>query len=217
MNFKTNSDTQIAAVDRASSPAHLARLARPQSRNDLWERSVNIIRGTKVIVEHARNVKMVLGTSKGRDKICSMIQYTAKLVHTCNIYSNIPLVQEQLQLLGKDRDENLLSARISSTMSKNRKIFKLFKFIDELYEIMRVARSTTTSIEQKFFDIMAHFCAFCNFLLDNIIWMINTRILGQDSMLRILKDLQYFRYVSALWRTFFNFVFSIMQLRSYKR
>ena len=189
------------------------RLFRTASRQDLWERSISIIKGSKFIVEHAKNFKLVLGTSKGRDKICSLIQYSAKLVYTCNIYSNIKAVQDQLELFGEKRDDELLSARIYRTMSRNRKIFKLFKFIDEIYYIMSIAKSESTAIEVKFFDIMAHACSFMNFLLDNFIWMINTRILGSDYLHSQVDTLQYYRYLAALWRNIFNLVYTIQQLR----
>ncbi len=189
------------------------RLIRVTSRQDLWEQSVNIIKNTKYIVEHAKNVKMVLGTSKGRDKLCSIIQYVAKFVYTCNIHSNIKEYQETLKNFGESRDDRLLSARIYKSMSKNRKIFNLFKFIDEIYYIMNIAKSSTNSIEMKFFDIMSHFCAFLNFALDNLVWMINTRILSHEKLVQLRPELSYYRYTSALWRTLFNFVFSIMELR----
>lgn len=36
----------------------------------------------------------ILSTSKGRNTICSLIQYQAKLIYSCNINSNIPEVAE---------------------------------------------------------------------------------------------------------------------------
>lgn len=36
----------------------------------------------------------ILSTSKGRNKVCSVIQYHAKIVYQCHIYSNIPEVSE---------------------------------------------------------------------------------------------------------------------------
>lgn len=71
-------------------------MQRTKSVNDLWERSVQVIRGTKVIVDQAKNAKLVLGTSKGRDKICSIIQYVARFMYVCNTHSTIPQVQEEM-------------------------------------------------------------------------------------------------------------------------
>lgn len=71
----------------------------PQSRSthDFWERGIKVIRGTKVLVEQAKNAKLVLGTSRGRDKICSIIQYAAQFVYVCNVHSNIPSIQQELK------------------------------------------------------------------------------------------------------------------------
>lgn len=38
----------------------------------------------------------IMSTSKGRNKLCSLIQYQAKLIYTCTINSNIPEVQNMV-------------------------------------------------------------------------------------------------------------------------
>jgi hypothetical protein len=38
----------------------------------------------------------ILSTSKGRNKVCSLIQYSANLVYECQINSNIPEVAEMV-------------------------------------------------------------------------------------------------------------------------
>jgi hypothetical protein len=84
---------QTAEAPGAQKP----RLLSSESANRLVERGAIIIKGTKVLVEQAKNLKAILGSSKGRDKICSIIQYTAKVVYTCHIHSNIPVVQEEMK------------------------------------------------------------------------------------------------------------------------
>jgi hypothetical protein len=68
-----------------------------ESSQGIWERSIKIIQGTQVIIEQAQHLKTVLGTSKGRDKICSMIQYISKFVYKCQIHSNIEEIQAGLR------------------------------------------------------------------------------------------------------------------------
>lgn len=68
-----------------------------ESSQGIWEKSIKIIQGTQVIIQQAQHLKTVLGTSKGRDKICSMIQYVAKFVYTCQIHSNIEEIQAGLR------------------------------------------------------------------------------------------------------------------------
>lgn len=72
-------------------------IERSNSMADLWERSVKVIRGSKVLVDQAKNAKLVLGTSRGRDKICSIIQYAANFVYVCNVHSNLPDIQDELR------------------------------------------------------------------------------------------------------------------------
>lgn len=38
----------------------------------------------------------IMGTSKGRNKICSLIQYSANLVYECQVNSNIPEIAEMI-------------------------------------------------------------------------------------------------------------------------
>jgi hypothetical protein len=68
-----------------------------ESSHGIWERSIKIIQGTQVIIEQAQHLKTVLGTSKGRDKICSMIQYISKFIYICQIHSNIEEIQAGLR------------------------------------------------------------------------------------------------------------------------
>ena len=69
-------------------------------------------------------------------------------------------------------------------MSKNRKIFNLFKFIDEIYNIMKLFDDKSKEVHTRFFEIMAHCGAFIHFFLDNVVWMINTRIISKQILTR---------------------------------
>lgn len=69
-------------------------------------------------------------------------------------------------------------------MSKNRKIFNLFKFVDEIYYIMKLSEDNKTEMHIRFFEIMAHCGSFVHFLFDNIVWMINTRIISKSLLIR---------------------------------
>lgn len=84
-----------------------------------------------------------------------------------------------IRLFGTTREDKLLSARIANSMRKNRKIFNLFKFIDEIYHIMKLAKDKSIGAHIRFFEIMAHCGSFSYFLLDNILWLINTKIISR--------------------------------------
>jgi hypothetical protein len=51
---------------------------------------------SKLAYKLAEITTNILSTSKGRNKICSLIQYHAKLIYTATINSNIPEVKEML-------------------------------------------------------------------------------------------------------------------------
>lgn len=171
-----NNHSSNNTLDNIGTRRHM--IVSSESVNRLVERSMILIKGTKALAEQAKNMKAILGSSKGRDKICSMIQYTAKVVYTCNIHSNIQGVQEEMMRFGKMREDKLMSARIYTSMSKNRKIFNLFKSIDEIYYILKINNDLRKEPHLKFFSILSHVGACCYYFLDNFIWMINTRIIS---------------------------------------
>lgn len=51
---------------------------------------------SKLAYKLAEVTTSILSTSKGRNKICSLIQYHAKLIFTSTINSNVPEVREML-------------------------------------------------------------------------------------------------------------------------
>ncbi len=49
---------------------------------------------TRLIYKAVEVLTNILSTSKGRNKVCSLIQYHAKLIYSCHSNSNIPEVAE---------------------------------------------------------------------------------------------------------------------------
>lgn len=49
---------------------------------------------SRLIYKAAEVLTNILSTSKGRNKVCSLIQYHAKLIYSCHSNSNIPEVAE---------------------------------------------------------------------------------------------------------------------------
>jgi hypothetical protein len=47
----------------------------------------------KYVASYVSAFTMVMKTSRGRDKICSIFQYVAELYYACNKYSEIPEVR----------------------------------------------------------------------------------------------------------------------------
>ncbi len=51
---------------------------------------------SSIAYKFAEVAKNIMSTSKGRNKLCSLIQYQAKLIYTCTINSNIADVQNMV-------------------------------------------------------------------------------------------------------------------------
>jgi hypothetical protein len=134
---------------------------------------------------------MIMKTCKGRDKICSVIQYIADFYYNCNKYSEIPEVLEEFR---GNRNKGAMAAfRIRATMKNTRKIFKFLKFIDQMASIIKNIESKKP-IYLKLVVILEHLMAFFSNLFDNIIWGINTDILSPwySSKLKRFKANKYF-------------------------
>ncbi len=78
---------------------------------------------------------MIMKTCKGRDKICSVIQYIADFYYNCNKYSEIADVL--LEFRGGGNTGAEVAHKIRGTMKNTRKIFKFLKWIDSLASIIK--------------------------------------------------------------------------------
>jgi Peroxisomal biogenesis factor 11 (PEX11) len=132
-----------------------------------------------LIVEITKIISNMMSSSKGRCKMCGIIQYAAKFRYYCNIHSNIPEVIESLKGI-KNKKQALMSGRIVESMSRNKKIFRFLKFIDEFYKITELLKK-----QNKFNRLLSNMMilskigAFFYYILDNFLWAINTGILSK--------------------------------------
>lgn len=116
-----------------------------------------------------------------------------------------------------------MSARVHASMSRNRKIFNLFKFIDELYHMLRVNSDKHKELYLRFFATLSHCGAFFYYALDNLIFLINTRVVsrpaspGSTLMDENQPAFKYYRYVASMWRTVFNLIHTVLELRKFNR
>ena len=134
---------------------------------------------------------MIMKTCKGRDKICSVIQYLAEFYYSCNKYSEIPQVVAEF-FSGRNRGANV-AYKLRGTMKNTRKIFKFLKFIDQISSIIKNIQSKKP-FYLKLVIILQHLMAFFSNIFDNIIWSINTQILSYwySSKLKGFKGKKYF-------------------------
>ena len=127
-------------------------------------------------------------TSKGRDKICGVMQYLADFYATCIKHSNIPEIVELYQfpllfipfLFSFFSNDLILSANISSkikdSMSQARKIFRFLNFLSELTKLQQVLKKKKHPA-LKFLMVFSHIFSFCYYINDNILWAINIGLL----------------------------------------
>jgi len=114
---------------------------------------------------------MIMKTCKGRDKICSVIQYLAEFYYSCNKYSEIQKVVVEFTA-GRNQGANI-AYKLRGTMKNTRKIFKFLKFIDQISSILKNLESKKP-IYLKLVVILEHLMAFFSNIFDNIIWGVNT-------------------------------------------
>lgn len=133
----------------------------------------------KLLIEISRMLSNTMSSSKGRNKICGIIQYAAKFRYYCNIHSNIPNIAEALKNI-ENKKKVLMAGRIVDSMSQGRKIFRFLKFVDEFYKISELVKKT-----KKFNKMLSHMmilsrvASFFYYILDNFMWAINTGIFSK--------------------------------------
>ena len=126
---------------------------------------------SKHMATYVSSFTMIMKTCKGRDKICSVIQYLAEFYYSCNKYSEIHKVAAEF-LTGQNRGA-IVAHKLRGTMKNTRKIFKFLKFIDQISSIIKNIESKKP-LYLKLVVIMEHLMAFFSNIFDNIIWGINT-------------------------------------------
>lgn len=82
---------------------------------------------------------MLMKTCKGRDKICSFIQYSADFYYHCNKYSEIEVVQKAFKIGALNGA--IVALKLRNSMKNSRKIFKFLKFIDHISSIIKKVTS----------------------------------------------------------------------------
>lgn len=159
------------------------------------------------VKETSRITSHLMSTSRGRNKICGVIQYAAKLVYNCKIYSNIPEIAYRMKNLENAKNE-LISGRIMQEMSKGRKIFRFLKFIEELNKVFELQRSDKPPI-LKLMKILDKISSFFYYILDNFMWGVNTGIFPITVTSSRYQQLDYVKDMASFWRNCFNLMISV--------
>lgn len=105
------------------------------------------------------------------------------------------------KLFSQFRKNQILSARIASkieqSMSEGRKIFRLFKFLDEVKAIIKDLRSQKP-IYLRTLMLLSHISAFFFYILDNTLWAIKIGILRYEQGYYVLSDVFFYKVNSLI-------------------
>lgn len=126
-----------------------------------------------VVVKTAYSLTAIMESSKGKDRLLSIVQYSADLYKDCmkDYIAERDIVEWPLSMRN--------AKNIKKAMSQGRKIFRLFKFMDEIANadahFQRIHRPTTLLILQCIND----FFSFWYYVTDNIVWFASIGLIGK--------------------------------------
>lgn len=131
---------------------------------------------SKSLLIFIRKIIRIMSSSRGRDKICGIVQYVAKIIALSAMNSNIPNIRNSYQK--KEMKIHLTAYRIWKSLSQARKIFRFLKFIEVIEDIVVLAEKVNEERSMRLNLILfAKISSFFYFVLDNIVWFINSNIL----------------------------------------
>lgn len=129
-----------------------------------------------VVTKTANSLTAIMESSKGKDRLLSIIQYSADLYKDCmkDYIEERNIVEWPLSMRN--------AKSIKRAMSQGRKIFRLFKFMDEIanadahfQRIQRIHRPNPLLILQCIND----FFSFWYYVTDNIVWFASIGLIGK--------------------------------------
>eukprot|EP00357_Protocruzia_adherens_P022562 CAMPEP_0115014782 /NCGR_PEP_ID=MMETSP0216-20121206/26310_1 /TAXON_ID=223996 /ORGANISM="Protocruzia adherens, Strain Boccale" /LENGTH=380 /DNA_ID=CAMNT_0002384641 /DNA_START=149 /DNA_END=1291 /DNA_ORIENTATION=+ len=142
----------------------------------------------------------LMTTTKGRDKICSIIQYCAKLYAACVQNSNLPETVKFTQTLEGMKSLDT-AKRVSDSMSQGRKAFRFMKFVVELSKLRQVYNKKAVFL-RKILLYSIHTCSFIYYFFDHLVWLASMGIIMQRVVLLNWKK----------WKDIFSLAKAFLQL-----
>jgi len=106
-------------------------------------------------------------------------------------------------------------------MSKHRKIFNLFKFVDEFLRMGKVFSDSESPLYLRLLAFSSHLGSFCYFVLDNFLWLIfsNIRTIGSPVNNFNSVTINYLKYIKdqgSFWRLVFHIILNCLYLRRHQ-
>ncbi|CAD8153863.1 unnamed protein product [Paramecium octaurelia] len=154
----------------------------------IQHRANNTIVAGQYVARKVSIVSLFMQTTKGRDKICCLIQYLADLYEACIKFSNIP----EIQAASSDMFSKKIASRIRESMKNGRKIFKFLKFFDSI----RCLSNIHAKNKPKYYKIttsIMHVCNFFYYIMDHIIWGINIGVLNEIVSLKAKSTIKGYK------------------------
>lgn len=120
-------------------------------------------------VKNTNSFRNLLNTSKGRDKVCQFIQYSATFYISCMRTSD----DAELANIVKQKKEPSVNRakKLESNISNGRKIFRLLLWLNEISEILNLVDSKKMNRLLRILKIFSTCCSFAYYLTDNIVWL----------------------------------------------
>ncbi|CDW81009.1 pex11 domain containing protein [Stylonychia lemnae] len=144
-----------------------------------------------VMAYEVMQLSNVMSSSRGRDKICALIQYIVQLYVNCMKYS-----QEYHDLVELNEISSvLIGRRVVDQISSGRKVFKFLKFVDEIKNVVDLFGKKGAKNGQlvRIMSLFARVCGFFYYLLDNVVWFSNMGMISKTAFNKMkwkrLKDI----------------------------
>ena len=164
----------------------------------------------KVLATSASSISTIMSSSKGRDKICALIQTAANFFIHCIKYSNIDSIQAEFN--SNTITSYQIGEKIKESMSKGRKIFKFLKFLQEIKGLQKNMKKKKR-LAYKLLSMSINIMAFFYYLLDNILWGIDIGVLSNavnkntESIYKGYKNrFSYMKFVLKIIKNVINLV-----------
>ena len=151
----------------------------------------------------ANSVSNILSSTRGREKVLSLIQYAAQLYkETMKSYVLYKNIESPISL------KNAKS--IERSMSNGRKLFRVLMFVDEYANIEKIVKTSNLYNGDGALKLLSHCASFVYYILDNLVWaadigIINKFIYNANIKWKLTKDLASLtRCICELILSFFN-------------
>ena len=151
--------------------------ARNESFANLRDFITDHIGHSKQVLTVLKNIDQVMASSKGRDKLCGIVQYIAKMIALSAIESNLDHVQYAYS--NQQMKVHLVALRTWKSLSQARKIFRFLKFIGVVEDITKAGKKAGNNPSLvNYLELLGNVSSFFYYILDNIVWFIHSQILN---------------------------------------